>query len=406
MVNSSRINFLLTRYADADISEPDYQELMGLLQLDHNEDEFLSALDHLLQKGKDKSYHTSAERAFIFEKLLLAKSTLVKQEKPFKLRLWMRYTAAASLFFILSIGILLFINHQNSFDRLAGKKIVPARDKAYLYMSDGSQINLDTIREGKIINQEGVSISKSSDGYLTYTLSPDAHIDEGMENSVVTPKGGHFQINLPDGTRVWLNADSKLTFPIKFSSEQRSVRLQGEAYFEVAKQYTLVKNQNSKKTRLPFYVFTANQRLAVLGTHFNVHAYADDKFISTTLLEGAVALSLVDQKGNIYRSSILKPGEQGVNDGSTIKIQPVDIEEQMGWKNGLFIFNGQNLAAIMKEVSRWYDIDIVFENESLKKNTFSGSTSRFKDISSLFEVLESTGSVHFKIDGRRVFIKE
>lgn len=406
MVNPSRINFLLTQYTDGTISRSDYDELMGLLRSDRTADEFLPMLEHLFQQQEEERYHTAQEEELIFQKLLTAKSKFVKRNGLVTVKAWMKYAAAAAVFFILSIGVYLFTIRQSGFEAITGKSIAPARDKAYLLTTNGSRINLDNLAEGKILKQEGVNISKSSDGFLTYTISQNAQVDEHKENSIVTPKGGHFQINLPDGTKVWLNAESKLTFPVKFSGQSRTVRLQGEAYFEVAKSYLPAKAEQGKKTRLPFYVLTSNQRVEVLGTHFNVHAYQDERFVSTTLLEGAVALSLIDKKGISASSAVLKPGQQGVNNGTQIKIKQVDTEEQMGWKNGLFILNGQNLAAIMKEVSRWYDVDVVFQNESLKQHTFSGSISRFKDISALFEVLESTGSVHFTIEGRRVFVEE
>ncbi|MDO7744629.1 MAG: FecR family protein, partial [Pedobacter sp.] len=219
-----------------------------------------------------------------------------------------------------------------------------------------------------------------------------------------TPRGGEYKVNLPDGTTVWMNAASSLKFPVQFNGRQRKVNLKGEAYFEVAKVTTkeLIKGKQVT-TRLPFIVETEKQDVQVLGTHFNVNAYAEEAITKTTLLEGAVSVSLVSTPKNLNPETYyLQPGQQANLNGNSIKVMAADIEEAMAWKNGLFMFNGQDLEGIMKQVERWYDVDVVFSDNSLKTQTFKGTISRFKKISQLLEVLESTGSVHFTMEGRRI----
>lgn len=402
MIDSSRINLLLNRYADGDISKPEFDELISFIQSPENVEEFSSAVDSLYFDGEQTSFHSRQQEEAIFQKLLASRPTA--QIVPLShIKLWVRYAAAAIVLLFCAVGIYLYTFSGIQYSKLTGNDITPAKDKAYLLMSDGARINLDNLAQGQTLKKNGMTISRSKDGYFSYSIADS--LSRELESTLVTPRGGHYQIKLPDGTKVWLNSESSLSFPTKFSNLARTVRLQGEAYFEVAKKYK-GKNKANSSGRLPFHVLTAKQRVDVLGTHFNIRAYAGESPAATTLVEGAVSVNILDARGGVSASSVLSPGQQGINNGESIKVQSVDIEEQMAWKNGLFVFKGKSLVLIMKEVSRWYDVDVVFENESLKRNTFSGSTSRFEDISALLEVLETTGSVHFKVEGRRVIVKE
>ncbi|MEN0053529.1 MAG: FecR domain-containing protein [Mucilaginibacter sp.] len=273
------------------------------------------------------------------------------------------------------------------------KSIVPGGNKAYLTLADGSQIILNDAKNGKVATQSGVKVSKTSSGMLVYQiagLSSNNQADVKPEfNTITTPRGGQYQVILADGTKVWLNAASSIKFPQVFTGKERLVELTGEAYFEVAKDKIH-----------PFIVQANDTRVQVLGTHFNVNAYADNNALTTTLLEGSVQMS-----SNNTMVKLL-PGQQGVavSNGAGIKVSLADIQQTMAWKNGLFIFRDLNITEVMKQVARWYDVDIEYRDEDVKTNEFGGTISKYKNINELLDVMVLTRSIHYRIEGRRVII--
>jgi transmembrane sensor len=273
--------------------------------------------------------------------------------------------------------------------------VKPGGNNAILTLSDGRSIVLNDTKEGLIAAQSGLSIKKTKDGHLIYTAEAgDERPDqleskyEVMYNTISTPRGGSYQVSLPDGTRVWLNAASSLRFPTHFPGKERNVQLKGEAYFEVAK-------NKSKR----FIVKTGIQAVTVLGTHFNINAYQDEVSYNTTLLEGSVSIS----NGNDNR--LLKPGEQAsVSTGlRSIKITSVDVEETVAWKNNKISFTSQPLEKIMRQISRWYNVDIVYKG-NISAKTFTGTISRYANVSEVLDMLELTDLVHFKIEEGRITV--
>ncbi|MGY0036944.1 FecR family protein [Pedobacter sp. NJ-S-72] len=207
-----------------------------------------------------------------------------------------------------------------------------------------------------------------------------------------TPKGGQYQLVLPDGTKVWLNAASSLRYPVAFQGNERKVELTGEAYFEVAKD----------KTR-PFEVYSNNQVVQVLGTHFNINAYSNEPFVSTTLLEGSVKVT----NSLTNAQKIIRPGQQSLisKDGQAgIEVKNMDLDEAVAWKNGYFMFNEEELESILKKVSRWYNVDVQYEQEELKHQLFSGTLSKYSNVSQVLKKLEMLQSIHFKIEGRKIIV--
>jgi len=309
-------------------------------------------------------------------------------------------TNVAAILLIMLFGIYDYPNDPKEKETPAPKKtailsrqIKPGTNKATLILSDGKSIVLTDAIKGKIANQTGVSISKSATGQLIYDVIPSSehHIAEKATelkyNTILTPPGGQYQVNLPDGTRVWLNASSSLKFPVQFTSEERRVELTGEAYFEVTK-------DQSK----PFKVITAEQDITVFGTHFNVNAYVEEDKTKTTLLSGSVKVT-AKNKSVLF----LKPGEQSILAGNNLKAKPVDVSTAIGWKNGLFVFDNEKIAPIMRRISRWYNVDIVYQGK-ISDEKFMGSISRYQDIHDVLEMLELTDLVHFKIEERRIIV--
>lgn len=303
---------------------------------------------------------------------------------------------AAILLVVLSAATLFWLYRPHHGERLSkrtpAERILPADDQAYLTLADGSRIALNK-HQGDLKLKNGQSVHNEKDGVLVYNFSKPVPADDlapELFNTITTPYAGRYSVILADGTRVWLNAGSSLRFPVAFNGKERVVELSGEAYFEVAK--------NKHK---PFIVKTSHSEIAVLGTHFNVSAYPDDEYTATTLLEGSVKLS---QAGSSVQ---LLPGQVGtvLNRLNSISVRKADIEMALSWKNGLFIFDNQSMAEVMKKVARWYNVEVEFKGNSSAKE-FGGSISRFKDISELLELMKLAGGIHYKIEGRRVTIMD
>jgi len=269
--------------------------------------------------------------------------------------------------------------------------VLPGGNVAVLVLSDGKRVSLDS---GAVALQEkdGTQVSGNQGG-LAYSNDVASEQQEVLYNTLIVPRGGAYNIQLPDGTNVWLNAMSELRFPVKFGTKERKVELIGEAYFEVAK------NKN-----VPFKVLTVHQEIEVKGTHFNVNSYADENFVRTTLLEGSVKIL---DPAVPARSWLLSPGEQAETNkktGQTV-VANANMKEAVAWKNGYFLFNDEKLESIMIKVARWYDIEVVYEGK-LEEQSFLGQVERTKKISSVLNLLElsGNGNVHFKISGRRVVV--
>lgn len=318
------------------------------------------------------------ERANDLERI--AELLPVRREKTRPVYLWAKVAAAVLL--ILSAGSY-FMFHQKTSNYREITAIKPGSNKAVLTLANGQQIALTNTKTGKLDYQDSSVIRKDSSGQLVYDLSQSAIASPGGMNKIQTPTGGQYQVVLSDGTKVWLNAASSLSYPTAFTGHERKVILSGEGYFEVA---------NNKG--MPFRVESSSQEVEVLGTHFNICAYADDHTAITTLLEGSVKLN---------GKTILQPGEQSVNSGTDITVRQTDTENAIAWKNGKFKFTNENITALMRKVARWYDVEVVYDGPMTNKD-FSGSVSRFDHISRILDLLESTNTVHFKVQGRRITV--
>ena len=310
-------------------------------------------------------------------------------------RFW--WSVAASLFF-LSFAAIYFVrnravkpqNKPAQFTRVTAP-ILPGTNKAILILSNGGKVDLNQTANGRIAQAGKVIITKLKNGQLKYgkNIIASAKDVEVTYNTIITPKGGQYQVVLPDGTSVCLNAASSLKYPTAFVGSERHVELNGEAYFEVTK------NRN-----MPFTVSAGTVNVKVLGTHFDISAYDDDPYNKTTLLEGSVILS----KGNQKISMV--PGQQAVADKGDpqIKLNTVNVADAVAWKNGYFSFRKENIKSSMRKIARWYDVDVDYQGEVSNK-FLGGTVSRTQDINELLSYLELTGIAHFKISERRIIVK-
>jgi len=308
-------------------------------------------------------------------------------------RLWPRISAAAAIILITGAGLFYYNSRTvtNQQANLVKQDVKPGGNKAYLTLANGSKILLTGAKIGQLAKQTGITITKTADGQVVYSVEHTIHNNAANTeyNTIETPKGGQYEVKLPDGTEVWLNAASSLKYPASFAAlKDRRVELTGEAYFEVA-----------KDKAHPFVVKTNNEDVEVLGTHFNINNYADEASTKTTLLEGSVQVST--KTGDRVK---IKPGQQAIlNPSGNIAIEEVNVNKAIAWKNGKFVFESENISSIMRKLARWYDVEIIYKDE-FPDRTFTGSISRYDNISKILNKIMLTQAIHFKIEGRRVTI--
>lgn len=311
---------------------------------------------------------------------------------------WRVAVAAASTIVILLSAVAWFqlkspaeqIAKENDKPAPVMRDIAPGGNKAILTLADGSQVVLEDASNGAITQQSNVTISKTKNGQLVYRAGGDGQPAENKIpafNTIKTPVGGQYRVVLSDGTKVWLNSGSSIKFPVTFIGNERSVEIEGEAYFEVA-----------KDKKRPFKVVSDDQVVEVLGTHFNVNAYRDEANIKTTLAEGSVKVS------SDGVSNTITPGQQVrlSRKSHAMNIVAVDTEAAISWKDGLFVFNDEDIHSIMRKISRWYGVEVVFQNDINEK--FGGVISKFENVSQVLKILEVTETIHFKIEKRRITV--
>jgi transmembrane sensor len=391
-----KIAALIAKSLQGGLAGEEQMELEEWLQsTPQNRELFDKLLDESVTK-KQLDIYSASERENAW-KVIAEKTVHQKKIKKHGSRYFLPY-AAASLF-ILAIGTKFTgIFSKNEVQKQAAKyhaDLLPGGNKAVLTLANGTKIILDDTKRGEIARQQSVSIDNIKSGEIVYKpdeVFKNAGVPVAVNllafNTIETPRGGLFEVVLPDGTKVWLNAASSLKYPTSFAGNERHVELTGEAYFEVAK--------NAAK---PFFVKTKDQTVEVLGTHFNINSYADEKAIKTTLLEGSVKVS-----NGVNRQTIkLSPGQQSVNITGGITVLPdADTDEAIAWKNGKFIFHNTDLQTIMRQLGRWYDVDVEYEGAIASKH-YMGRISRNVPVSQIFEILKTSG-INFTINGRKIIV--
>jgi ferric-dicitrate binding protein FerR (iron transport regulator) len=384
---------LFKKYLENECSPDEVRLLLKEFGIDGNE-EFLK---NLIQQQLEIDQPVSADKNCEWEVVLNQTYTNIKEEigaekKPGRGlvvsligRRW--WYAAAAILLIGSMAVYRFVfNKQTASDitktNIEKPIIVPGGNKAILTLADGTTVILDSAANGNIASQGNTKLIKV-DGQLAYNTSGKSN--EILYNTVSTPRGGLYNLILADGSKVWLNAASSLRFPATFIGKERKVELTGEAYFEVA-----------KNAAMPFKVEVNGMNVEVLGTHFNINSYADEATINTTLLEGKVKVT------SVLNSQLLSPGQQAqLNANGQISLnKKVDVDEVMSWKNSLFSFNTIDITGIMRQISRWYDVDVSYQGK-ISTETFSGMVSRNSNISQVLKIMEQTG-VRFKIEGKKI----
>jgi len=325
-----------------------------------------------------------------------------KETPVYKMRIWRTVAAASIIFILLSTGAYFWFRDKQEQVATIEKTeerfkndVAPGSDKAVLTLADNSKIILDNVSNGMVTQQGKTKVVKLANGQLAYNAN-GKNAKEVLYNTLSTPRGGQHRLLLPDGSSVWLNAASSIRFPTAFIGNERRVEITGEVYFEVAK--------NAAK---PFKVAIQSAdgqnrgEVEVLGTHFNINSYEDEVVVKTTLLEGKV--KVISKENAVH---FLAPGQQTQMEanGEMQVLKDIDVNAAVAWKNGLFEFDKVNIETIMRQVARWYDVEVVYADNNIS-GSFVGTIPRDVPVSQLLRLLELTEDVHFRIEGKKIVVQ-
>ncbi|MGN7722132.1 FecR family protein [Chitinophaga sp. 22620] len=394
-MEQQRLHYLFRAWFQKTATAQEREEFTRLLQQAGNSAELKQWLTDAWHGLEQAEPHFSAAESEAMLAGILSSAPGKPELRPVsggKKRHFSKLAIAASILLAITSGALLWLTGPDKLTPggtpragLSSQVITYGSDQAILTLADGSTITLDSSGKGEISRQGSTLVMQSQPGQLSYEPSSGTK-GELIYNTITTPRGGQFRLQLQDGTRIWLNASSSLRFPAEFGPGERDVELTGEAYFEVA-----------KDAARPFRVKAKDMRLEVLGTSFNVMAYHDERTVNTSLLEGAVKVS------GSAGAATLKPGQQARMSSDALKVAAADMDEAVAWKNGWFQFNSAPFETVMRQISRWYDVDVVYAGK-IPEGHYSGLVSRKNDISAVLRILES-GNVKVKITGKKLVVE-
>lgn len=400
MTDKYSIRKLLEAYLAGSISREQFDELHARLLAGQDDVELMAWMDDKLEMmEEDKMIPVDSEK--IFHQITQhpgfgSPQSLLKVRKR-QYFYWLSGVAA-----MICVGITLFLYWKpGSMGQSSGKRQshtttsnfkTKSPEGVVLRLADGTEIDLERAENGLLINRDGARVTLKGNE-LTYSAAGAAARGSIM-NSLHIPKGKQFQIMLPDGSKVWLNAASSLTYPVRFSEKERLVEIEGEAYFEI------VHDQHA-----PFIVRSAMQKIEVLGTEFNVSTYSDDGFAKTTLVNGSLRVSREGTGLAQEQSVLLRPGQQSLirPEDAAISITEADTEEVISWKQGFFVFNDEQVEQVMRKISRWYNVEVEYA-EGVQDRLIGGSIPRYDDIHKLMKALQTTGLLHYRMEGGKVVI--
>ncbi|MCU0384579.1 MAG: FecR family protein [Flavihumibacter sp.] len=395
-MQTQRLYYLLEQFFQKSITEIETEELNEMIsQIDTD-----SSIEEWM-KQKWEGYLaekklSEEEREAYFERIMKETS-----KRPRYIYFFSRHLSKIAAIFLLAAGGFLVYLATKPLATITPPQVVattvlgdvaPGGNFATLTLGDGTKVVLDSLSNGLIANQGNARIIKRSNGELAYENASSS--EKILYNTMTTPIGGQYQLTLPDGTAIWLNSASSITYPTVFAGKERSVAITGEVYFEVA-----------KNIHQPFKVKVGDQVIEVLGTHFNVNAYHDEQTINTTLVEGKVKVSTISSGGTTVSFLVIEPGQQSCNKEGKLKLNETpDLEETLAWKNGLFQFNGTNIETIMRNVARWYGVEVVYKDKI--EEQFVAEIPRNVNMSKLLELLELTKQVKFSINNKVITVSK
>jgi transmembrane sensor len=397
--------YLIEKFTEDKCSKEELEQLLKYVAEDHESAELTEALRNHWMASKQPAKDSGIN----WEEKLYTILNEAKKETPVisllknQRRVWLKKWAVAASILVLfaTAAFFILLNTKNDSQQLSKavqrsaediQYITPGGNKAVLTLADGSVINLDSAKNGTLTQQGNIKIIKGEDGQLLYYVDQEGAAIKGY-NTISTPRGGKYEIVLADGSKVWLNAASSLKFPASFTGKTREVILTGEGYFEVA-----------KNASMPFHVRVNTMTVEVLGTHFNVNAYEDESSVATTLLEGSVKIKKDVSAKSSSENLVLVPGEQAklAKDGRLKVNHNANVQEVIAWKNDNFEFNNTPVTDIMRQISRWYDVEIDYRGPA-PVHQLTGKISRNVDLDQLIDMLTYTG-VNMKIENKKITI--
>jgi transmembrane sensor len=414
-MGKERISYLLHEYAAGRASKNEVEEMFELLKSVENEDVLRNLI---MAEGTDNDLEINLPQQKWDEMWMAVRSGSIERRKS-RIRTMQWIRIAAAVLVVAAAGLYFFTGKREQASQPVADKrqyendVAPGGNKALLTLADGSTIVLDNTQKGPLAQQGSTTIIKLDEGQLAYQGVGKA-TGEMMFNTISTPRGGQYQMMLPDGSRVWLNASSSIRFPAAFPEKERRVELTGEAYFEIASLplTTLPKGRKGTKGKIPFVVAIIpppggrGAEVEVMGTHFNVMAYQNEQNITTTLLEGSVKVKYETghSAGAGSKYEVLKPGQQArMKDHALSVIKDVNTDQVIAWKNGFFRFKDTDIKELMRQVERWYDVEVAYQTNRGDQD-YTGIVSRSANLSSVLQMLELTGTVHFRVEGRKITV--
>ncbi|MCR8560137.1 DUF4974 domain-containing protein [Mucilaginibacter sp. BJC16-A38] len=411
-MNYRELSLLFNKLVNNECTDEEADLIMNLFS-DRSYDDLFRQLaeEQLKQSPSDEDRQDVSKSALDLQLRAILKANVKKKavtEKTWKISIL--YVAAASLLFLVIVTYFYHNIKPKAFVADAGKQQISAGgNKAILTLGNGTKINLEAVVVGAIAAQSNFTIKKTSNGVLVYQANATSKVnsretDEHTYNTISTPEGGQYQVVLPDGSKVWLNAASSIKFPTQFSRLERVVELSGEAYFEVVKISSPQTNKRGFKSQ-PFIVLSRRQKIEVLGTKFNVNDYAEENCVKTTLLKGSVKVIPIsgdNQKASAI-SQILRPGEQSKLNGDNLNISEADTAAATAWKDGFFQFDNEDVYVVMRKIARWYNVEVEYHGD-MRGKVFSGVISKYDDIRDVLKMLQLTGSVSFAIKDHKIIV--
>lgn len=383
-MEAERTSYLFSQYQHRQLSELELEEFKLLVSEPEFDSHFHDIFDHNWKSLKHEDLvQISAET----KERQLSYITFQSCNQRKQTRLWPRIAGIAAAITAILFGVWFFSYRVETLQDAQNSKvnvndIAPGRNGATITLASGKVIQLSDLQSGVIIGDDSLVYNDGT------AIATSEKVQVKAETFIATTaKGQTYTFTLPDGTKIWMNADSKLSFAQPFINKTRAVFLEGEAYFEVA-----------KDKRRPFILSSRGQQIEVLGTHFNVNSYANEAAVATALLEGSVK---VTSNG---KQKVIKPGEQSLTNGNGIKVEPVDVENVLDWKDGDFFLNHVNFKTAMRKIARWYDVEMIYDSSVPDDIESGGWISRSRKLSEVLKHIESSGQVHFRMEGTKVYV--
>ncbi|MEJ2880416.1 FecR family protein [Pedobacter sp. GR22-6] len=386
-MTQEQIDLLSQKIADQSISDEELQEYYSWLISD----------DQLPLEVSNAVSKEELQKRIYLNIATKANFKLIEPKK--QTQLWPKIVAIAAAVATIVVGAYFFNYHkdsQNTQNISSTNDVAPGKQGATLTLANGKKIRLSDAANGELARQAGVKVTKLASGQLVYELESSSAVgtDLAAVNTLSTAKGETYRLRLPDGSLVWLNAASSLTYSAGLlEGGVRKIKLAGEGYFEVA-----------KDKEHPFVVSTGKQDIEVLGTHFNVNSYTDEQVVRTTLLEGSVRLNAFGSQGE-RKGLVLKPGQQALMWDDRFLLKEIDPDVAVAWVNNKFIFEDTDVRTIMRMLERWYNVEVIYQGP-VPTDNLGGSVSRFDNISSVLKILEAAGDIHFRLEGRKLYVSK